>query len=434
MKLFKFKPQIILASCTLILLAWLSSGTMAPYAAANPEGETMVHPICGYLYNGDHLHFKAAFNMLDGQPRHTWTFSVAIRRILYPIIAYPLMKLINFEIGGFITNILLMLLALVLFGLYVRKYYNDNVAILAIWLIATYPGIFYWIGLPYCYAVIVPFSIFLSMIIIHIFELRKLKTVFLYSLLMGVLFLGYDLLPIYGSALLLGLLFKKRFLATIISLVGMSLPIAIVYSLISNLAVGISNSNSQVFPIIVKSYLGNFSISTYWSALKNIPGILYENYFYSNFFVFPAAFLIIFLLIFIAKKKLPIFCKMLLLSTGLLFLFNNLAPPYQGWQMRGVWIPRIYQSVFMAFIFAFLHFALIEFKNKLRSIKLIFFPIIISFIIITNTLIILSPVLNIKFFQKPYYRFYKYAQEDGLYISMIKHGRRPLGICKKKVQ
>ena len=43
---------------------------------------------------------------------------------------------------------------------------------------------------------------------------------------------------------------------------------------------------------------------------------------------------------------------MLLAALGV-WLFNNLAPPYPGkWQMRGTWIARLYQPVFVVYLSA----------------------------------------------------------------------------------
>ena len=47
---------------------------------------------CGYLFNLDHPQYRAAFAMLDGAPRDQWEWSITLRRILYPLFAFPFMK------------------------------------------------------------------------------------------------------------------------------------------------------------------------------------------------------------------------------------------------------------------------------------------------------------------------------------------------------
>src|SRR4029077_9369055 len=100
----RFRAHVIGASALLALAIWLSSGTMTPYAS------TFFRPIvsspCGYLYNVDHPQHEATFRMLDGQPPERWRGSLVLRRLLFPVVAYPFMKAAGFEVGGFIASVL----------------------------------------------------------------------------------------------------------------------------------------------------------------------------------------------------------------------------------------------------------------------------------------------------------------------------------------
>src|SRR5260370_33587705 len=98
-----FRVHLVLSSAILVLAIWLSSGTMAPYASTWPS--PIVSRPCGYLYNIDHPQFRATFDMLDGQPRQQWQFSVVLRRILVPLLAYPFMKLGGFAPRGFVARV-----------------------------------------------------------------------------------------------------------------------------------------------------------------------------------------------------------------------------------------------------------------------------------------------------------------------------------------
>src|SRR5438105_4877949 len=107
----RFRTHLI-GACLLMLLAiWLSSGTMYPFAA------TWAFPIvsrpCGYLFNQDHTAYRAAFDMLDGAPRAQWEWSIVLRRILYPLVAFPFMKAAGFVVGGFIASALINVAALI---------------------------------------------------------------------------------------------------------------------------------------------------------------------------------------------------------------------------------------------------------------------------------------------------------------------------------
>jgi hypothetical protein len=152
-----FRLRQAAASLLLVALGWLCTGTLASYAVGLDIA--IVWRPCGYLLNCDHGQFLASHLMLDGAPRATWEGSVVLRRTLYPLLAYPFAKVLGFEYGGILANFLLALAALIGFSEYIRRKVGNAGATAAALLIATYPGIHYWVGLPYSYAVIVPSSL-----------------------------------------------------------------------------------------------------------------------------------------------------------------------------------------------------------------------------------------------------------------------------------
>src|SRR5262249_4120488 len=151
-----FSRSLLAMTVVLLAACWLSSGTMAPYAATLDPNIVRIQQPCEYLTNIDHAQFQATFWMLQGKPRGSWEGSVVLRRILYPILAFPLMTALGFETGGFVTNLILTLAVVLAFVLFVRHSIGEQAAIVAMWLLATYPGIAYWVGLPYSYVWIVP--------------------------------------------------------------------------------------------------------------------------------------------------------------------------------------------------------------------------------------------------------------------------------------
>src|SRR5215470_5238176 len=126
----RFWLSIGLAALALALGSWLSSGTLAPYGTS-PTGE------CHYRINGDDRHFRAVFLMLDGRPRAEWEFSVVLRRILHPILAYPWMKAFGYRLGGLLFNVLSHVVALIGLALAIRRFFDARAAVLVSWLLAS---------------------------------------------------------------------------------------------------------------------------------------------------------------------------------------------------------------------------------------------------------------------------------------------------------
>jgi len=79
-----------------------------------------------------------------------------LRRILYPLLAYPFMKVLGFGAGGLVANVLLAVGSLLVFWPALRRRTGSKAPPALLALLATYPGWMYWAGLPYSYAIIVP--------------------------------------------------------------------------------------------------------------------------------------------------------------------------------------------------------------------------------------------------------------------------------------
>jgi len=144
----------VLLAIVFTLGAWLSSGTLSPYAASYRELE-IIEP-CQYLGNVDHAQYMAHFHMLRGDARELWAYTRHLRRILYPLIAFPFVTVAGVEWGGLVVNVLIHLLSAFWFLRFLHTRFGEQAARTAAILLATYPGAMYWIGLPYSYALIVP--------------------------------------------------------------------------------------------------------------------------------------------------------------------------------------------------------------------------------------------------------------------------------------
>jgi len=407
---------------------WLSTGTMAPYAA------TLDNPLalepCHYLGNVDHPHFLATFALLEGHPSSEWSWSVVLPRILYPVVAYPLMKLIavmtgdsesGFLLGGILTTILAHIIVLGVFVSFIRKRYGRISAIAAAWLIATYPGITYWAGLPYCYAAIVPISLLAVILLVHIDETANLKVLIGHSLLLGLLFTGYDLLPFFGAASILLVLRKRNLFWSVISAGCIVLPAAAVGAVFRVLPSLFVTSNADaIYGTIVQAYLQPKTKG--WGVLLlRLPEVALSNFLFSNFFFLPAAWLLSLPFRGRGPGRLERVELAILTAVAAVFLFNNAAPPYTGWQYRGEWIARLYLPLFVVFVLGLARWCTTEESRRAT----------IALIVLLNATIAFGPLMMNPMAMNLYWRFYRHATPQAMHRNLLRYGRRPLGVCSE---
>ena len=345
---------------------WLSTGNLSPYANTLPENGTeafMLDTTNMQIYNCDHPHHIALFNMLDGKPKSEWDFSVVMRRILFSLLAFPLMKLLGYETGGVLFSILLNLLAYFIFIRFIKNKYGYKSSLISAWLLSLYPGIMYGVGTPYAYNCIVPFTIFSTILLFKIQDTVKIKWFFLYFFLMGVLFTGYDLISFFLPAALIILFIKRKYIIIPLAIILMVLPSVILNLILSYfLEIEFKNDSSNIYSVIINSYFQIFNNITDWNWIYEwLRYVLYQNNFLiilghiflkSNFYVLPSLFILFYLIgHFKYHMRLNLIEGTLLFVTLLIFLFNHLAPKYTGYQMRGDWIARIYQPVFIVYTY-----------------------------------------------------------------------------------
>jgi hypothetical protein len=419
-----FRAHLIAASGVLVLAIWLSSGTMAPVAS------TFYAPIvsqpCHYLYNVDHPLHEAAFRMLDGQPRERWQFSIVLRRILFPLVAYPLMKLAGYEVGGFFASVLCQVAGLLALGLFLRRKHGEAAARVGVWLLATYPGITYWAALPYAYVAIVPASIALFVLLTRLDEREDLRATFLTSAAMGVLFTAYDLAPFFGVAALLVLLRRRRLRALPVAVAGLALaPVISLVVLALVFHVGWTNTNTDLYGVIARAYLHPPPLGAWLRSVSDLLPVLATNYFHGNLIFLPLLFLVVAL---VARRR-PSLPEGALLLAGLaVFLFNNLAPPYEGrWQMRGDFIPRLYQPVFVALLVYCAR--VVAAGPPPEPTKALFLNVAVVLACLGNASIAFGPIAHVPWAGHAYHRFYMHSGPDVMDDALARYGRRPLGFC-----
>ena len=338
----------------LALFGWLATGTLAMYAVVSSIA--VFWPPCGYLVNTDHGHFVATFLMLEGAPRASWEWSVVLRRTLYPLLAWPWMRALGFELGGILFNFVLTAAAAAGFAVFLRRRVGEGGALAALLLLAVHPGLHYWIGLPYSYAAIVPACLAAGAILWRLEETARAGEALLLSLALGVTFLAYDLWPFFlpAAAALLWLRFRR----VPVLLAGLALaaaPTVInLWVLARAFDLPLSNPNTDVYATVVRAWLAPRDLAAWGGLLARAPLVLVQNLFASTFFFLPALFLATWLgWAWRRGHRLLTWERAVLLAALAVWLFNNLAPPYPGkWQMRGTWIARLYQPVLVVYLSA----------------------------------------------------------------------------------
>jgi hypothetical protein len=416
--------HLVGASVLLALAIWLSSGTMAPYAS------TFYRPIvskpCQYLYNVDHPLHEAAFWMLDGQPPERWQSSIVLRRILFPLLAYPLMKVAGFEVGGFVASLLCHLAAMAALALFLRRRYGDGAATAGVWLLAVYPGITYWAALPYANAAIVPASIALYILLASLEKEVGLGATALRCAAMGLLFTAYDLAPFFGVAALLVLFRRRRFAHLPVAAVCMAAA-PLVTGLILKLAfhVAWTNRNTAAYGIVAAAYLHPPALGVWARSLSDFPLVAMANFFFSNFLFLPVLFLAV---VVITQRSLTLPEGALLVAVAAVFLFNNLAPPYVAhWQMRGFFIPRLYQPLFVGLL-VYVARALGD-RRALPPFKAHLLLAVSVLALAANASIAFGPIVRSGWAGPIYQHFYPHSGVQAMDDNLAKYGRRPLGFC-----
>ncbi len=417
----------------LVLGIWLSSGTLAPYAASHHT--PLVEPTCNYLLNIDHSHFFGPIRFLNGAPADEWQHSVVMRRLLYPLLALPLVQVLGFELGGFVTNIVLHLIVIGWYVRFLERRYGRRTAIWIGALLVTYPGIMYWAGLPYSYAAIVPCALIALVLLRHLDESSGTGKMLACCLGIGVLSLAYDLLPYFGSAAILLLVIKRRLLLVPPAIALLVLPtVAVLFLFRYGYQVSMSNSNSEIYGIIISSYLHPSSLRAWWEEIVKIPGIFAHVFFYSNFVFLPTLFLAVLgLSLWRRRFVLDRVETVVAFSVLALFLFMNSAPPYESvWQMRGTWIARIYQPVFVVFI-SFLARYLHSVNRRDNEYRIAVGLFVLA--ILGNSLIVFGPATGrARLASYAYYNFYMHSHELALVDNIQRYGSRPYGFCRTRLE
>ncbi|MCG6144902.1 hypothetical protein [Leptospira bandrabouensis] len=408
MKLFAFSVVISLH----LVLSILNTGTVTPYGSTC--GWFLYDSECNQIANIDHTHFEAVFKFLDGAPIYEISFSVVLRRILYYLIAYPFMKVFGFFLGGVLSNFLIYLLFY--YFLYFSNFSKQFNPYYISFLLVTYPGIYYFIGLPYSYNLTVIGSIIIGYLIYTLYQKTSNFKFLKISFIIGILFTGYDF-HIWFLIPFLLTIFYYKFSTWIKGTILLLIPSFAVNLLLSNVfGIKLENSNTNIYANTLDGLKSIFNLTIDYDFISNFIMTFGKILLSSTFIIIPSILTLYFCIIFLVKRDFRFIRKhfaflAIFISITLLFVVINI---YQGkgtgqWDFRGDWIARIYQGFIAAYV---LGFAL---KDKVSDkIK----TAILIIIVISNATIIISPYFQPKLASKVYYLFYRHGDENQLFFTL----------------
>lgn len=402
---------------------YLNTGTLSAYAV------TLENPFVreGYIVNYDYPHHECNYRFIMGEHADEWKWGWVLRRELFFVLAFPFFKIAGFYIGGLITAFIITLVSFYFFIRFVYKNIGLRPAYVAMILLATYPGIMYWIGSPFAQVMIAPCCCWLYIIMWKMQETESLKKHLFYLSVISILFTAYDLFVFFYPAILLIYFRKRQWKQMILSLPIMLIPqVLIVYWLKSSGATELRSDNSGLYLSILQSYFHPGDIAAWLALLSEAPAVLVHNYFGSGFLFLPAAFLLFVVYGYRTNFKLNRIEGSVLFFILLIFLFNNLAPYYEHvFPMRGTWISRIYQPVFIVMVMYITRLSACITDPGSRQAKLFFGIIALCacFNLVVNT----GAVYKSAFTESVWARFYRHAKPGTLKENLDKFGVRPVG-------
>jgi hypothetical protein len=191
------------------------------------------------------------------------------------------------------------------------------------------------------------------------------------------------------------------------------------------------NGNTEAYFAVLRSYLPPIDLHAWWALLRQFPQAAATNVLFSNFLALP----LLFLLALVLARRLPAELRplrpaeaCLLIAAALLFLFNNLAPPYAGWPLRGSWVARLYQPVFAAMIstLALFYSRAAQLSTNARRGGWAALGLAVA----VQAWVVFAPVLGAPGLSGYlYWRFYQHAQRPFYAENLERYGARPIGFC-----
>jgi hypothetical protein len=427
----RFFFSLLSALLFLIIQMYLNTGTLSGYAVTlhNPhviEG--------GYIVNYDYTHYQCNYNFIIGEPTETWNAGWVLRRELFYFLAFPFLKLFGFYIGGTLAAFTITLIAFYSLIKFTYETFGVLQAYVAISLLTSYSGIMYWIGSPFAQIMIVPCCCWLYMILWKMSKTTDFYKHLRYLSVISILFTAYDLFIFFYPALLLFYLNQRAWKKMIVSIPIMIIPQALIMILLRlGGAEEIKSDNSGLYLTIIKSYFNILDFKEWFTLLLEVPKILLNNFLDANFWFLPILFLVIVVWGITKKIWLNRIETNVLISALAVFLFNNMAPHYNvASQMRGEWIARIYQPIFIVLIMYIVRFSGEIFKSK-KTQRTVFI-MLLSSCCFGGFILNFGVSLKSNFSQWAWHRFYQHSEPDSMQKNLTKFGVRPIGFSDHSIK
>lgn len=403
---------------------YCNTGTLAPYAVTHvPE----VDPATGRLSHIDEPATRALLDFAEGRDRAAWSDSIYLRRILYAVLIRPFVQGFGFETGAIVGQLFWNVLAVWAWLEWIRRRRGGQTAGAAAWLIALYPGAAYWAGLPQVQALIIP-GVLGLIVLLHEIEQAPPARLILLSIGMGMIYLAYDFAAFFIPASLL-LLCQRSPRLGLLSVVLQVLPLGLwIVWLTRGLGMPLANESTGIYATVLHAYAHPGEMASWARLVAQLPEILGDVFFGACFLFLPALFLGILALR--TRVTAPVLTRAewaLLAGIGAVFFFSNLAPDYQAtWPMRGNWIARIYEPLFVILIGSVTRWWGSEPDLRRRQAGLA----LIAMTCALNALVVFGPILGNprQVSERAFYAFYNHSENHLIYrINLHRFGAHPLG-------
>jgi hypothetical protein len=259
---------------------------------------------------------------------------------------------------------------------------------------------------------------------------------------MGILFLSYDLAPFFVLPLLAVLMLRRKWSWVVLAvMIALAPSIQVVLVLRFGARLELYNENTAPYFVILRRYFDHYVTFRAWMAHISVwPRELIKTYFWSNFVFLPALFVVVAVMQLFVRQTREARAEWGVLLSGLvLFLFNNCAPPYRGWQFHGEGVSRIYQPVVGAMMLilvrAFgedcsLPAAALSLRNFAASRAMV---ALLGVTCVLNASVVLGPVTLNPMAAWIDHKFYQHAPAPQMLSNLAIYGRRPLGFCNQLI-
>jgi hypothetical protein len=187
-----------------------------------------------------------------------------------------------------------------------------------------------------------------------------------------------------------------------------------------------TNTNTALYGTVARAWLHPPGLGVWLRSLADLPLLAVRVFFTSNLVFLPALFLV---LLALTRARLTPAEGALSVAVALVFLFNNLAPPYEDrWQMRGDFIPRLYQPIYVVLL-AYAARTIGGWRSAPPGrARVLIGAAALAFL--GNASVAFGPIGRVPWAGYVYHRFYMHSGPETMEANLAIYGRRPLEFCR----